>query len=75
MKKYTISIITFWFIFTIYPYTCNVFATEIPEKLEEVKYFLQVINTPFWIWFFRIAFCVCMLGILISFLYYEKKKD
>ncbi|MBU3114091.1 hypothetical protein [Clostridium lacusfryxellense] len=53
----------------------NVFIAVIPQKVEEVKYFLQDINTPFWIWFFRIAFCVCMLSILISFFYYENKKE
>ncbi len=53
----------------------NVFTAVIPEKLEEVKYFLKVVNTPFWIWFFRIGFCVFMLGILVSFFYYDKKKD
>jgi hypothetical protein len=50
-------------------------VANIPEKLEEAKYFLEVINTPFWLWFFRIAICVSILGILISFFYYEKKKD
>jgi len=53
----------------------NIFLANIPEKLEEAKYFLQVINTPFWLWFFRIAIFVSLLGILISFFYYEKKKD
>jgi hypothetical protein len=52
-----------------------VFVADIPEKLEGVKYFLQAIDTPFWIWFFRIAFYGCMLGILVSFLYFNKKKD
>jgi len=53
----------------------NIFLANIPEKLEEAKYFLQDINTPFWLWFFRIAIFVSLLGILISFFYYEKKKD
>lgn len=75
MKKYTISGIIFSFILTTFFFPSNVFAGDVPEKLEEVKYFLQVINTPFWIWFFRIAFCACVLGILISFFYYQKKKD
>ena len=74
MNKYTTRIITFGSVFIIKHNNCNVFAAGIPKKSEEVKYFLQVINTPFWIWFFRIAFCVCMLGILISFFYYEKKE-
>ena len=74
MNKYTTRIITFGSVFIIKHNNCNVFAAGIPEKSEEVKYFLQVINTPFWIWFFRIAFCVCMLSILISFFYYEKKE-
>ncbi|PRR81677.1 hypothetical protein [Clostridium vincentii] len=75
MKKCKIRIIMFCVFITIYPSKCNAFAANIPEKVEEVKYFLQVINTPFWIWFFRIAFCVCMLGILISFFYYRNKKE
>lgn len=53
----------------------SVFAMEIPEKLEAPKYFLQGINTPFWMWFFRIAVCVAILGIIISFFYYENKKE
>lgn len=53
----------------------SVCVANIPEKLEKAKYFLQVINTPFWLWFFRIAIIVSLVGILISFFYYEKKKD
>ena len=75
MKKYTISTILFSVILTMFLPQDNVFATDIPEKLGEVKYFLQAINTPFWIWFFRMVFCICILGILISFFYYQNKKD
>lgn len=74
MNKFIIINIVFFFLLTISLHTHSVLAADIPEKLEETKYFLQVIDTPFWIWFFRIVFCVCLLGIILSFFYYQNKK-
>ncbi len=73
MKKHTMLIIIFLVIFSIFFTNNKVFAENIPQKLGEVKYFLKGINTPFWIWFFRISFFVCMLGIIISLFYYQRK--
>ncbi|MBM7871545.1 hypothetical protein JOC70_003045 [Clostridium pascui] len=75
MNKFTIINMVFFFSLIISFHTHSVFAADIPKKLEEVKYFLQVVDTPFWIWFFRISFCVCLLSIIISFFYYQNKEN
>lgn len=74
MKKLTFRAIGLSFVFTNIIYTYKVYASDIPEKVEEVNYFLKFINTSLWIWAFRIVCIAVTLGILISFLYYKDKK-
>ncbi len=75
LKKSQIASIIILVAFMIMLFPFSVYASEIPETLGKVSFFLQIINTPFWMWFFRIALCICLLGILISYFYYHNKKD
>lgn len=46
-----------------------------PTEIETPPYFLQVFDSPEWLWFFRVAIIVAVIVIIYGCSYYEKKAE
>ena len=43
----------------------------VPENIPAIEFFLQDINTPFWLWFFR---CLAIAGFLAAAFVYQRRR-
>ena len=44
-----------------------------PERVETPRYFLQVLNNPFCLWFFRIVLAAAFLLLIFGIWYYGRR--